>query len=393
MTEAPEDDASMMPTCVECVDDAKKDDATAGMTRFEQLCAETFQVLTELRAERAAKRKRQPNRPNECGIARSELQKMKKPERTRRNNVTGIVEGLCNDCTCAWRSIRSAFLPDATKERCVRAHAELVQALDAYEDAVTNGKSTQAQVDALYATIVSKRMSQCRECISQVKLSPAQLECKAEWERMKREACEKHNGCSNPECSERGMASWVCLSADHLVPEDKVCALSEYNYWSCHDGVRAMREEWEKVRFLCNCCHILLPTSTAGQGWSEAEKKRAPNQYAIVKAKQDYVDARKLQLGACQYPGCARPVTPSTTRSFDFDHDDPTRTKATHESDGDILTKVQKGVAGMVHNRAKRTALHLIKPRLDAEMDKCKLYCRNCHHCRKPAGRARWDAS
>ena len=58
----------------------------------------------------------------------------------------------------------------------------------------------------------------------------------------------------------------------------------------------------------------------------------------------------------------------------------------------EFFYKNKGGVAGLVHNMAKRAALEHTQGILDAEMDKCDLLCRNCHMSRKNVKRARWDA-
>jgi hypothetical protein len=231
-----------------------------------------------------------------------------------------------------------------------------------------------------------KRTSQCRTCGDAHKPSPNTLACKAEWEKMKREACATHGGCPKPGCSEKGMASWVCMSADHLDPETKVRALSDYVWWSWNGGVEAMRREALKVQWMCRCCHMLEPTSKAGR-----KNSRTRPSCERVREKQAYVNAYKLKVGKCLYEDCDRIVTTANVRSFDLDHKDP-KQKATHETHPHLIARGQLGgVGGIVHNTS--TSLADVKNELDEELRKCALLCANCHMCRKPKGHARWDES
>lgn len=44
------------------------------------------------------------------------------------------------------------------------------------------------------------------------------------------------------------------------------------------------------------------------------------------------------------------------------------------------LVGKQGGVSGLASNCAALATLEQVPPLLDAEMDKCDLACRNCHH-------------
>tara|TARA_B100000963_G_C22403469_1_gene569926 strand:- start:205 stop:780 length:576 start_codon:yes stop_codon:yes gene_type:complete len=189
------------------------------------------------------------------------------------------------------------------------------------------------------------------------------------------------------------MASWVCMSADHVDPRTKVYHLGNYKWWSGNGGVEAMRRELDKCQWMCACCHRLEPTSDTGRQRKEKTLQWQRDKDARIKAKEDFVNARKRRVGACEFPGCGRKVEPGIERCFDWDHRDPA-TKITHASRPDLIPKSQKGgVVGLVHNDAKHVALEFIEPVLEAEMDKCDLLCRNCHGSRKESKRGRWDAS
>ena len=52
------------------------------------------------------------------------------------------------------------------------------------------------------------------------------------------------------------------------------------------------------------------------------------------------------------------------------------------------LYRKQGGVSALAHNHSQAASLDEVKPLLDAEMDKCDLLCRPCHH-RKTYGHPR----
>jgi len=323
-------------------------------------------------------------RPNECGYTQQQRKKMSVAERTRFDPARDTLVGLCGQCALDWRPLCEAFSPDADSEKTMRRAAQLAGAVEDYELAYADDDAR--RMEEALAVVLKKRTSHCRSCQdAMAKPSPNQLACKAEWERMKREACGDH-GCPKPGCAEKGAASWVCMSADHVDPTTKVHQLSDYVWWSSHGGVEAMRREHEKVQWMCRCCHQLEPTSNSGR-----IRARGGPRDECIRAKQAYVDAYKLKLGGCQYSGCPRIVTAATVRSFDLDHRDP-KTKVTHETHPDLVVKGHVGgVSGIVYN--SKTSLWWVKDALDAELAGCDLLCANCHCCRKPTGRARWDAS
>ena len=336
-----------------------------------------------------------PPPPRTCGIIFSVLQTMPVAERTKYDEETGELIGLCNNCTRDWRPIREAFLPSETGEKGMRHAYKLRIALDEHSQARIDEHEGRAA--AALAVVLAKRTRHCRPCATKHKIfSPAQQACMDEWHRMKQEACRAQDGCMFPDCPERGMASWVCLSADHTDPSIKVCALSSITWWAGNGGVAAMREEAAKVQWPCLCCHMLLKTSASGQTRKEKVFKSQKDKDARVAEKRAYVDARKLQIGKCQYPGCGRPVAPATVRSFHFDHIDP-RTKYDHDSHPHLISKSEdvRGIAAIVGNPLKHASLAHCKDVLDHEMHPTvsTLTCANCHTSRKRAKRARWDAS
>ena len=129
-------------------------------------------------------------------------------QRTKHDAKHGTVVGLCIDCAVDWRPLREAFVPDVDCENTMRRADVLTKAIKDYETAFAD-KDEIAMRSAL-DVVLAKRTSCCRSCQDRVsRRSPKILTCKAEWERMKREACAKHGGCPKPGCTERGMASWI----------------------------------------------------------------------------------------------------------------------------------------------------------------------------------------
>ena len=320
-------------------------------------------------------------RPPTAYRTQKQLEAMSKEARTLL--VGRNVWGLCRHCTLDWRPILESFMPDTNSSNSARRASELQEALSK----ITTDKTRQ---DELMTTIIKKRTSTCKECISKKKPSPAVLACKQFWEQLKYEACDDHGGCPTPGCTEKGLASWPVLQADHV--GSKVHVLSDYMWWSWNGGVEAMKAEAKNVQFICGCCHRLRPTSNAGKQRKETTLQWKINANLRVKEKEDHVNDRKLAIGKCQYPDCPRVVTRETVRCFDFDHRDES-TKATHETMPKYLAKNKSGVAGLVHNDAKHASLKFTQHILDAEMDKCDLLCHNCHMSRKVRKRKRWDES
>jgi hypothetical protein len=324
-------------------------------------------------------------RTSECGYTILQLRKMSVAQRTKYDAAREQLVGLCCSCGLDWRPIREAFEPRTDSENTERRADMLFKALDDYGNAFADDNAV-LMAEAL-DVVHKKRTTLCRTCQDAHKPTPNVLACKLEWQKMKREACATHGGCPKPECTEKGMASWVCMSADHVDPKTKVHCLGHYAWWgTAKRGVEAMRLEAQKVQWMCLCCHRLEQTSATGR-----KDSRTRPSCERVREKEAYVNEYKLKVGKCLYDGCDRLVTAKNVRSFDLDHKDP-KQKATHETHPHLIEKGQLGgVGGIVHKTS--TSLADVKNELDEELRKCALLCANCHTCRKPKGRARWDAS
>ena len=342
---------------------------------------------------------------------------------TSRVDADGGLWGGC-DGTCKHKDVNMAMFAPAESTQTNGARQTLLAALDAFVEAwKAKGWTEACKQRAVVERLRTKRCNVC--CEGMKKLSPAEQVCKDEWDRMRQEACRKNDGCCNPDCTERGMAAWIAISADHGT-NLKLCALSSYTWWSCHGGVPAMREEATQIyQWPCLCCHILEPTSTSGKIMNPETMERKPNEteqrfrdrqaMAVIKfPKYEYVNTLKRAIGACQYPGCGRKVVKGNESSFHFDHrvesekrkcrclDDEGLAQGPCHGCADREFGRNGGVGGLAGNAAQATALEYadkkktiptgrIKELIDTEAapKTCKLLCDNCHLCRKPHGIAR----
>ena len=367
------------------------------------------------RAGMTKPKKPAPKRPNECGILRSELQKMSVKERTR-VYTRGTAMGLCGNCPQKWRPVVQFFLPNTRSEKTARRAAELQDASDDLKKMYEKGTKKpddpkwQRKRDELVATIVKKRTTLCIECGKVASgISPAEKKCKQFWEFLKWANCKKNNGCANKDCTERGMSSWPVISADHGT-NPKKCRLSDYTWWAWNGGVDAMLAESKKCTWPCMACHTLRPTGKAGK---KRKPKTLPWEIACderIQAKQDFNDALKMARSTtCEYDGCNYPITKETVRSIHWSHRDSTQ-KATHDTHPHLITKSSGGgVGAMIGNCALGAALDAKVPGdksgrtnaddIKGETQKCDANCANCHSCRRGDNvdgstnpvRGRWD--
>ena len=312
--------------------------------------------------------------------------------------LDGTLRGGCHNCSNQWVSIER-FAPEADSHTTAGHRQTFDAAYESYQAAFAAGDRDEAI--AQRAVVEALRTNNCDACReSDRTLSPAVQACKDEWKRMRQEACARQNGCGNQQCSERGMASWPVLQADHGV-NAKVRALSDYTWWSCNGGVEAMRAESQQIhQWVCGVCHMgeessntgrrhgdpaLMPDGKRSGTDEERQQYDAKRKAKITFPRYSYVDAAKHRIGRCQYPGCNRLVLPGTEPGFHFDH----RVEGTKCKGG--LYGARGGVAGLAGNHAKAARLDKVQHLLDEEIAKCDLLCACCHISRKQKGRERWE--
>ena len=322
-------------------------------------------------------------------------------------SADGTLKAGCHNCDKRSYADISRFAPTADSAQSNGFRQEFDAAYAAYKVAHAAGDKEEAVKQR--EIVEEKRTERCDSCREKMVISPDQQACKDEWDRMRKDACERNNGCQNQDCPERGMASWIVLQADHGTNPKKL-ALSQYIHWALkrNGGVPGMREEATQIaQWICGFCHALEPTSASGRrcpdpetmpdgkssGTKEETKQyKAKHNARIRYPKQQHVDAKKREIGRCQYPDCGRRVVVGNEPSFHFDHRvESTKCKA---SKGDDLFGKDGGVSGLVHNSSKAAALDKVEHLLDAEMvPKCDLLCVNCHVNRKPRGIGRREVA
>ena len=309
---------------------------------------------------------------------------------------SGVLRGECALCPNSLRPIID-FAP-ATSIKTHRDRADFFAAVVAYTEAYAQRNPEAAR--AARARVDDLRRAYCQPCAERLaKLSVGAQACKDEWVKLRKDACELHDGCMKDGCSMKGKnRDWRVLQADHVDPEGllnpankKVHALSSYNWWSSkgRGGVDGIRNEASKCQWICGFCHHLENTSSTSrrfcnpddmpdgkQSGSEEERTQYRNKCKakIRYPKRKYVDDEKVKHGCCAH--CKREVTRDTCVAFHFDHID----ESSKMQGSDTLAGKTGGVAGLVQNHnSKRASLDEIKSVLDAEMAKCRLLCANCH--------------
>lgn len=277
------------------------------------------------------------------------------------------------------------FAPAENAYKTARRRAQFFEAYGAYTKAFNDGNEVEAK---RWRTVVERlRVTMCQKCsVKGRQLSKTQQACKDEWDRMKAAACAQNGGCQHSWCPERGDDARFVLQADHGT-NDKMERLSSYFYWAARGGVCAMQQEEKQIKkWVCAFCHRLEATSGASRrrdpntmlpgkrnGTPEENKQYMAHRHALrVYPKQQYVDARKRVTGECAH--CHREVIAGQEQAFDWDH----RVEATKTKGG--LFGRNGGVSGLVANDTHAAALEKVRHLLDAEMDKCDLLCKNCHH-------------
>jgi len=315
----------------------------------------------------------------------------------------GTLTGGCRNCTKTDLSME-CFAPMESRNNNRRRPA-FFEALDAFDYAYADGYLDEARKQRLL--VEEFRHSRCFVCAPDPgDCSPKVQECKDEYTRMRKAACEANDGCANQECAMRGPEAWNVLQGDHEHtrrdpdPEKrKTVHLSAYVWWSGHGGVEAMRaEEAKGMQWICGFCHALEPSGKQAnkyedpatmpegrQGIDATEEEVAQyhrRRHAKIRyPKQQYVDRIKREVFKC-CGFCQRPVLEGEEHASIFDHIDPT----TKIIGRDTPAGRKGGVAGLVANHSNAATLEKIEPVIDAEIPKCQLLCHNCNHRKEHYG-------
>ena len=171
--------------------------------------------------------------------------------------------------------------------------------------------------------------------------------CKAFWEQLR-----KDNHCCIEGCI---YTHWRLLEADHINPKAKLQAdtgeeghcLSDYPWWACNGGVEAMKEELQKIQWLCRFHHKI-------KTWNETNRETIQSRLE----KRDIINKEKVRVGECL--NCGLECEKGKEYLFDWDHIDPTEKVC---GISQLVTKSWDYFNEIYYNEVK----------------KCNLLCCSCH--------------
>ena len=269
----------------------------------------------------------------------------------------------------------AAFAPNESLRNC-RKRPAFLAAVAAYETALRDG-----DVDRMAArrVLVEKHMTkQCRHC------NDLHIKTQMEGPNNKKAAMRRmlEDARSNWFDHCRDCDATRAIEGDHLPgtkPKGMKRAFSPAElvkfFKTVEEAELHLRDCCENR---CRMCHAAESTSDSGNRYNEpSSRHRARMAYRQLKMR--YVDAIKGGIGKCQNPNCEFDgptdglVLEGYEMCFDFNHLDMT-TKAV-----DAKTGKPRGIAVMVHD-TKRMPEHVWKAEIDADIAKCRLECKNCHH-------------
>jgi len=228
----------------------------------------------------------------------------------------------------------------------------------------------------------------CRLIAKKTRENPDKMKgmCRAKWHELKAKLEEV--GCVECGCNDS-------MTVEHTNPKEKrrnkkgkpVC-LSDHTKWSVLGGTVAMQAEYDKpsVVPMCMNCQLMQPTHTAmkpkldpkdlpdgkqGKNATEEEVAAHSKKYHLTqrRAKQAYVDPKKLAIGQCAE--CEFRVVPRGDAFTPGVTGYPHAFQWAHRSELDK----EDGVAKIV-NSAKSFAT--AKPLLDKEMARSRMLCQCC---------------
>jgi hypothetical protein len=301
-----------------------------------------------------------------------------------------VVDGAELRGKCIHKSCRKkeqpifAFCPVADRKK-----AAFDQAVEDYEIAATDGEvELAAKHESAVRGLMTSACAHHRAIAvkSHTEGNNQKAACKAAWEELKRTTFSTCGKC----------AATRAIEADHVDPKGlideknkKVHKVSGCVWWAWHGGVPELQKEAAKCAPLCSMCHTIEKTGPAGNRYTH------PDTYAVVRKRDDkkayykrynaqikyfrqqYVDAIKRHLNGCAHLGCPGGGPTDWINKHpqcgDFDHVD--------ETDKEIT------ISDIV-NSTKRVPVAEWKAAIDTELRKCRLLCKNCHHCRTHKGLA-----
>ena len=206
----------------------------------------------------------------------------------------------------------------------------------------------------------------------------------------------KQHWVANGGCRSCGCTNILLLQGDHegrAGKDDYHLSLAP-SYWKVNGGAEAMEEHFlgasTTVQPECIFCHFLQPSHNVYRGVpleSLTPGTQAHRDRKNSLEKQAYVNTHKIGKNACEHPLCRDPrtgrprvITSANVHAFQCAHIDD--------------VDKSSGISNLVGDR---TTLKTAKPKIDAELPKCKIYCANCHHLddtipRRKEGRELLDA-
>ena len=242
----------------------------------------------------------------------------------------------------------------------------------------------------------------CRDINKRSRFNPNSTtgECRAYVRELRATEFSKCVHCKTTRCIELDNvvsdADRAVLFRDGKVYVAKHHGLGDYCFWAqpAHGGVEGMRLEKAVCEAACRMCHVLQPTSNAGNRVDPKtlppavphERTVDPDMYekrrkaTYTWPRYCYNDDLKRKVGQCENLDCTRDgpgggkCIEGVEPAFDWEHVDAKAKKAC------ISWLCQNLPAGMPEAEWKA------KIHAELERGKCRLLCRNCHHLKTHYG-------
>ncbi len=293
---------------------------------------------------------------------------------------------LYQECSqkCCPRTCRIEKFAPRTSEAKI---AKFCRAVAEYK--ATPNATARATIVQLVVTLCEHcRDSKKRSCVNP-KRKPGQ--CRAYWEELKKTTFHTCIDCGGTRCVEADNvvsdADRAVLFAEGKVLHAKHHKLSDYIWWASHGGVEGIKLEQEVCVGRCRMCHILQPTSRAGNRVDPKTLPPAvPHERTVDRKLYDkrwnakkswpryrYSDRLKRRVGKCENLDCLRDgpgngkCVAGVEPAFDWEH---TNAKKKRKHISDLCAHLP------LMPRAKW------KKKINDELirGRCRLLCGNCHH-------------